>query len=99
MPTLGFSSVLARLSQQNPWTLQPRFLTLDDLPSLEEIEDILAKQQLEFREIPKPAKNGAGKASPGQEPARAALVAEASMVIAAGGIKQAPPEPPHGATD
>lgn len=76
-----------------------QFLTFDDLPSLEEIKDILAKQQLEFREIPKPAKNGAGKASPGQEPARAALVAEASMVIAAGGIKQAPPEPPHGATD
>lgn len=42
------------------WWLQ--FLTFGDLPSLEEIEDILAKQQLEFREITKPAKNGASKA-------------------------------------
>lgn len=30
-----------------------QFLTLDELPSLEEMKDILAKQQLEFREIPR----------------------------------------------
>lgn len=68
-----------------------QFLTLDELPSLEEIRDFLAKQQLELREIPKPAKNGASKASPGQGPAGVALVAETSMVTVAGGIKQAPP--------
>lgn len=50
-------------------TCSLQFLTDYDLPSLEEIRDILAKQQLEFREIPKAAKNGAAKASPGQTPA------------------------------
>ena len=61
------------------------FLTLDELPSLEEIRDILGKQQLEFREILKPAKNGANKASPGQGPAGLALMAEATMVTLAAG--------------
>lgn len=54
-----------------------QFLTLDELPSLEEMRDILGKQQLEFKEFPKPAKNGASKASPGQGPAGLALVAPA----------------------
>lgn len=67
-----------------------QFLTLDELPSLEEMKDILAKQQLEFREILKPAKKGASEASPGQGPAGVAQVAEASVVTVSGGIKQAP---------
>lgn len=62
-----------------------RFLTLDELPGLEEIKDILGKQQLEFREIPQPAKNGASKAIPGPGPAGLALMAEASMVTLAEG--------------
>lgn len=62
-----------------------RFFTLDELPSPEEIRDILGKQQLEFREIPKPAKNGASNASPSQGPVGLALVAEASMVTLAEG--------------
>lgn len=70
-----------------------QFLALDELPGLEDVRDILAKQQLEFRDIPKPAKNGACKATPGQGPAGVALVAEASIVTVTGGIKQAPSEP------
>lgn len=62
-----------------------RFLTLDDLPSLEGIRDILGKQQLELRQILKPTRSGASKGNPGHRPAGLALVGEASTVTLAEG--------------
>lgn len=47
---------------------------------MEEIRDILGKQQLEFRQIPQPAKNGDNKNSLGQGAVGLALVAVASTV-------------------